>query len=391
MDMTAWKKPMTFRWWLNLLKFKYNRSAMKQLRDLLLGEGQLSPQESMNLLKKQIISPSIKRMNADSLPVQFALYGDQYVPKNQTNLGDVRTRMGSLLEFEIAKAMQECIRELSIEDVFVTYIVANKYPDLAIRSGSGKLGIRFEVKTVQTIAEERAANFDTLIKDVRQDRDYVFLMVWDWIESSVSSEMKTPFIKLWYLFDAYALAQMRDTYWLNNPPGDLGGGRQGYDLCFGVNCKKGKYNEEEGNYGKISRMNFSSVEAYLPERVKDTGTHTAYEEFRIKSLEVGFRDIVLQHMKNGVTNVEITSPNLPFAAVVNYDKGNVLVCGQASLSSPKKLKEEWRTVVSDKKCGYFIQLNTKYNWRIYDSNFAEVIRGDKPILLEEWLDENLSG
>jgi hypothetical protein len=203
-------------------------------------------------LRERLIAPALHILNHEVLPVQFSLFTDDARPTNQRNLGDIRTRMGPLLEYELGKAIVSLLSEETKKKLSLTYVIANQYPDLAIRGFDGSIGVRFEVKAVEIVAEEKAANFDALLKDIRKGTDFVVVLVWEW-QPHKTRPLQCPHVYQIYLFDAYQLALLRDCYWLHNPP-NVGAGRQGYDLCFGVNCTEGKYNEEEGNYERREKM-----------------------------------------------------------------------------------------------------------------------------------------
>ena len=188
------------------------------------------------------------------MPLAVTLFPDDVLPTNQRNLTDVRTRIGILLEYEFAKAVTASLPpEVKEQGVALTYVIANQFPDLAFRGADGQIGVRFEMKAIETIAEEKAANFATLIKDIRKDTDFVVVLLWEWRKHK-SGDKKFPHIDNYFVMDAYQLAQMRDCNWLNNPPSKLQSTRQGFDLTFAVNAKPDSYNKEEGNFGKLMRI-----------------------------------------------------------------------------------------------------------------------------------------
>ncbi len=215
-----------------------------------------SPKDLSAWLREKYFPELKKRFNAEDSRKRFGLYQGEEIPKNERNLTDVRTRLGVLIEFELARLSNEVIKEFGINDLFWSYVVANRFPDLEVRGNDGDRYLRIEVKCLQRIAEEKAANFDTLLKDVDPNTDYVVVCTWDW-ESAKSEVYKwdtVPMIDKIYVFHAYSLLLMRDTYWLNCPPKDLGKGYQGFDIRYAVTCKRGKYAHEQGNYGKLTRI-----------------------------------------------------------------------------------------------------------------------------------------
>lgn len=115
----------------------------------------------------------VDRFNQESSRKRFGLYQNEQIPANERNLTDVRTRMGTLIEFELARISNELLPELGIDDIFWSYVVANRFPDLEIRRNNGDRLLRLEIKCLQCIAEEKSANYDTLKKDIDPNTDFV--------------------------------------------------------------------------------------------------------------------------------------------------------------------------------------------------------------------------
>ena len=64
--------------------------------------------------------------------MQFSLVVSDVVPANQRNLTDVRTRMGVLLEYELGKAITHLLTEEVRKKLSLTYVIANRFPDLVV-------------------------------------------------------------------------------------------------------------------------------------------------------------------------------------------------------------------------------------------------------------------
>ena len=99
--------------------------------------------------------------------------------------------------------------------MFWSYVVANRFPDLEIRENNGNRLLRLEIKCLQCVAEEKSANFDTLIKDINPNTDFVIVCLWDWDNrgNNICQWDSAPKLFKIYVFHAYSLAQLRDTYW----------------------------------------------------------------------------------------------------------------------------------------------------------------------------------
>ena len=251
------------------------------------------PGEVLECLKDDLLPKAVKQMNEHMLPREVQLLPDDklQLPTNQRNLTDFRTRIGTLLEYELAQAINASLpTEVRDAGLVMTYVVANQFPDLAFRTGTGKLGVRFEVKAIQTVAEEKSANFSTLIKDIRKGTDFVVVLLWEWNQHP-TKHLEFPRINAVFVMDAYHLAHMRDCYWLNNPPKSLQSARQGFDLTFAVNAKGNSFNEEEHNLGKLMRIFDPNYESYLPAEVRKSETLQIYYQFTKEATRLGLLQI----------------------------------------------------------------------------------------------------
>lgn len=250
-------------------------------------------------LREQYFPEIMKRFNLEASRKRFGLYRNEQIPSNERNLTDVRTRMGGLIEFELARLSNEILPELGIQDVFFSYVVANRFPDLEIRENNGNRLLRLEVKCLQCVAEEKSANFDTLIKDINKNTDFVIGCLWDW--DSVGNENcrwdSAPKLYKIYVFHAYSLAQLRDSYWLNRPPKKLGKGcYQGFDVRYAVTCAGSTFSKEQGNYGKLMRIwekDFQYRPVQTPELLD---TEAEYLKFQSEAIRAGFEIIAKKQL-----------------------------------------------------------------------------------------------
>lgn len=350
------------------------------IRNLLMGGG--SADERHAFVERKLLLDSVEKMNSEALPDLLPLYDDEKIPTNQRNLTDVRTRMGDLLEYELARSINSLLDARGLTDIRMMYVVANKFPDLAIRNlVSGDLGIRIEVKTVEAVAEEKSANFDTLLKDIRKGTDYVVVMVWEW--TPIAGEKKRiPRVYQVHVFDAYELANLRDTHWLSNPPSDPGEGRQGYDLCYGVNCKHGGYNKEEGNYGKLMRIFRKSDEKWLPDDIKSCATLGKYYSFRQEVIRLGLLQVQSMLASSaGYTALPVNSIPFSVASVLSRGNERILLLGDERMPT----KRDTLLCLEESKCHVAILLNEKFDWRVKDWKWEELAQGRKPAEAAAWL------
>ncbi|GIW90592.1 MAG: hypothetical protein KatS3mg109_1024 [Pirellulaceae bacterium] len=337
----------------------------------------------LHVLRKYLLKNVVCRMNCDLLPYQFALYKDERIPTNQRNLTDVRTRMGVLLEYEFAKAVNHVLDASITRHVILTYVIANRFPDLAFRTRNGGIGVRFEVKAIEAIAEEKSANFDTLIKDIRKGTDFVVVMLWEWTEHR-SHQFRHPVILDMFVMDAYQLAQMRDTYWLNHPPADPGDARQGFDLCFAVNCRAGQYNQEEGNYGKLMRIFDEKCEGYLPDEVRKGSTLQEYYRFKKTTIRVGLERIgqdIAKGFVSGPGELKVCSHDLPVVLIAGKGTRRLLIVGDTNM--PRK--QDVLQLMRSHQVEQVLLLNGKFDWKVRNADWHVIASGRKPASAREWV------
>ena len=294
-----------------------------------------SPIATVNWLRNVYFSEIMDRFNLPDSRKRFALYQGEQIPVNERNLTDVRTRMGVLIEFELARLSNDLLRENNINGIFWSYVVANRFPDLEIRRSDGNRLLRLEIKCLQCIAEEKSANFDTLRKDIDPSADYVIVGLWDW-EKNTADEFSwdsTPMLKKIYVFNAYSLALLRDTYWLNRPPTDLGSGYQGFDIRYAVTCTDGVFSKEQGNYGKLTRI-WKQDFAYPPPESEITqDTITEYLKFQREIIWAGFEILAKNHLIEFVPdNSDLNAVYDNERNIVGYQKGDLLYLLTSSLS-----------------------------------------------------------
>jgi len=257
-------------------------------------------EDVLGWLRGEFLPLVLDHMNTPDVRRRIGLYGGDRIPENERNLTDVRNRVSLVTEYELARIATRILEERSLNALFFSYVVANRFPDLELRNEEGERGIRVEVKCLASTAEEKSANFDTLKKDINPNTDFVVVFLWEWKRDGrvvgpggdrTLGWDRAPYFLRVYCFHAASLAHMRDWYWLNRPPSTPGDGLQGFDLRYGVNCTNGAYNQEEGNYGKLMRM---WVEGFDPAPKRPTfieGTASEYLDFRRDVIEEGFTQI----------------------------------------------------------------------------------------------------
>ena len=342
---------------------------------------------ALQILNEVLVPPAIKRLNEVVLPAQIPIFPDDVTPTNQANLTDVRTRIGTLLEYQFATAVNETLPELIGQSgIGLTHVVANQFPDLAFRSTTGELGIRLEIKAVQSIAEEKAANFYTLIKDIHKDGDFVIAFTWEW-EKPANGTLMYPHIHQFYVMDAYQLAQMRNTYWLDTPPTKhLGTGRQGFDLRYPVTAKAGTFSQEEKNYGKLMRIFHPRKEPLLTGELLESETLRTYYRFKEETRHLGMRRI-LETLSAQCANarVNVVRAAKPIQWLVTDGQYSIGLIGAEKMPTEKSA----RAAMSQMNVANVVAINKDFSWNAYsDGGKDPTASGKKPGPAKSWIRDN---
>jgi hypothetical protein len=348
--------------------------------------GRKNPKDTLDFLSIEFIPAVVAELNEPGTRRRMALYGGDRIPENERNLTDVRNRMSLLIEYKLAWIGNDVLEAHGITDLFWTNVVANRFPDLELRDHQGRRGARVEVKCLQAIAEEKSANFDTLKKDLNPATDYIVVFIWEWFRDQAAIAWdRAPKILRAFVFHASSLAELRDYNWLQNSPSDLGDGFQGFDLRYAVNCRKGKYNEEEGNYGKLLRIWNDEVE-YLPGLNNLlTATITTYREFEDFTVWSGFA--VLAPYLLALSGGSAPEPITIESRTVGYRKGNLAIVFKRRLGSA----DEHRQLIQRLALDRLIVMTDKYQWaelRLTKSRLERFADGRKPKHLALRLSEN---
>ena len=360
---------------------------MKVTVEFLIGNANDS-EEVLEFLEKKLLPCAVDILNMVSLPEAVVLFPGDVLPTNQRNLTDFRTRIGILLEYEFAKAVTESL-DLAMDDqgVTLTYVIANQFPDLAFRTIDGQIGIRFELKAIQTTAEEKSANFSTLIKDIRKDTDFVVVLLWEWSDHE-SRTRQFPYIHRFYVMDAYQLAQIRDCYWLNSPPSNLRSARQGFDLTYAVNARGDAFNKEEGNYGKLMRIFNSDFQNLLPDSIRRGKTLRTYYAFSQEAARLGLRhigqDIAAQSVGHREGTYRLVSDTMPVCYLSTHKENRLLIFGYRSMPT----KQQVMPVMEKHAAHAALLLNEKFQWAIRDKKWEKVEEGKKPAGAKKWVSED---
>lgn len=336
------------------------------------------PLETLSWLKSTFMPTIVTRLASPNIRKRLGIYGGERIPENERNLTDVRNRVSLIFEYELARVATQLLEEAGINDLFWTYVVANRFPDLEVRDDAGNRGLRVEVKCLQSIAEEKSANFDTLIKDIHPLKDFLVVFLWEWAYDATSVQWdRAPQVLKCHVFNCSALAELRDHYWLNKPPSDLGDGLQGFDLRYAVNCRDGVYNEEEGNYGKLLRLWKKDFPHTPPASELSQLTIDDYLRFEKDVFVAGMKSLSYRLLPI-LGGAEDVTP-LPDDKAIGWRAGDSTFFLKSSLKVGRPAL---------KACSptrWFYEFTDKYAWKEFDTadgNWNLIRKGKKPKLLQ---------
>lgn len=333
-------------------------------------------------LNEELLPRAVAIMNRDALPVRLAVFDADRLPTNQRNLTDVRTRVGSLLEWELGLAISAEVAQYVNGQLQLTYVVANRFPDLELRGPDGSRGLRFEIKAVDVEAEEKAANFDTLIKDIRAGSDYVIVLIWE-MHRPPGASLRYPRVGRAVALDAEHLAKMRDFYWLNTPPRGAGSARQGFDLRYPVNCSGDHFSREEGNLGKLMRLFDADFQERLPEDVRLSPTFDMYFQLREQIVARGFMAIA-KRLCTAFHGIHVTSDVVGTRSrlVFERDGRHLVVLGDREKPSRADVRA---MIEAHGPVAAVVAMNAKFQWSAYRDAIGDATLGRKPGEAEEFV------
>jgi hypothetical protein len=333
------------------------------------------PSESLKELNADVLPKAVQRLNAHALPNRMRVFDTDPLPTNQRNLTDFRTRVGNLLEWELANALRDELLIESQGEWRLMNIVANRFPDLEFRSLRGQRGLRLEIKAVDVTAEEKAANFDTLIKDIRAGQDYVVVLVWKW-KRDLTTASRFPFVICAVALEASVLAKIRDSSWLSQPPPSTRKARQGFDIRFAVNCSGDNYNQEEGNLGKLMRLAEASDRPHLLPAACGTDTFREYLGLKDRIIIEGLREMAdILGVAWGGALEGASVANASFRAIYEKAGARIVINGSASMPAYAAAVRCAKDVAN---CVAVVLLNGKFAWRVYRPTGERLGDGQKP-------------
>lgn len=339
--------------------------------------GEADPLEALDWMQNEFLPEVVTILNTTNRRRRLGIYAGERIPENERNLTDVRNRVSLVVEYELASITSQLLEDYNVGNLFCSYVVANRFPDLEVRQFTGARGLRFEVKCLQTIAEEKSANFDTLRKDLHPQTDFVVVFLWEWqYDPTEVTWDRAVYVNRAFVFHASSLALIRDWYWLNRPPEDLGGGLQGFDLRYAVNCRDGRYNEEEGNYGKLLRIWHEGFAYAPPNSPTLCRTIADYLGFKTVAITAGF-DSLAHIFLRGLPGQPAVEPVTVGEQRVGWAAGDVCFLFNSAVGTRARRKK----VLANLTATRVYTMTDKYAWREYElagGELTEVRKDKKP-------------
>jgi hypothetical protein len=337
-------------------------------REFLLGDR--ASLETLDWFRAEFLPALIGEFNRPRMRRHLGLYSGERLPQNERNLTDVRNRVSLIVEYQLAAIGNQLLEKAGMTDLFWAYVVSNRFPDLEIRTSAGVRGLRFEVKCLQSVAEEKSANFDTLKKDIYPATDFLVVFIWEWDPAREDVEWdQAPKLIQSFAFHAASLAELRDYYWLNRPPAGLTGGYQGFDLRYAVNCRAGVYNEEEGNYGKLLRLWTNDTHYHLPMTPLLKRTLDDYSMFAQAVVRSGFETLVTTLLPRaaGATEVAQITNRAGLPAYRAGDTGFILAPGRSDALATE--------IMQTARLNRAYTFGEKYAWTEYRRAGNRIVKG----------------
>ncbi|MFT4912691.1 MAG: hypothetical protein ACI9YM_001270 [Brevundimonas sp.] len=344
--------------------------------------GERPSAETLDWLNDELLPHITEVLNSPKIRGRLGLYNGEVIPTNERNLTDSRNRVSLIYEYLLADVVSDLMADRN-RDEFCAYVVANRFPDLEIRNSKGHRGLRLEVKCLQSTAEEKAANFSTLLKDVDLVKDYLVVFLWEWAYDKAEIEWdRAPLVLEAFAFHAQSLARLRDWYWLNRPSNNQGEAYQGYDLRTAITANNGTYKEEEGNFGKLLRIWNSSTVDKPPMDEVMLKTEKAYDRFLYLALHGGFKQLSHFVLASGVDHHEIR-PLIDDGAVYGFSKGDIWLVLSSAITN-KSLP----ILMNESDISDVFVFSDKYMWkhqRIVDGKLKTITSNEKPKHLAVYL------
>ena len=217
-----------------------------------LGAPERYKEEITSLIRSEIIPLAIEQINISFSPRRLSKQSREIepLPTDQRQLSSYRTRLGMMLEYGLSTEIELIIRSIYGDEFFLTFAVANEFPDFYLRDKDRKPLLKIEMKAVDADSDEQAARFDILIEHLDPHRDFILFIGWKW-EAQTSNNIKweSPKIFTFAFVSAHDLGVVRDARLIAT-----GGKIENGQVLVPSTKRPGTFTIDPGNYGKLWRI-----------------------------------------------------------------------------------------------------------------------------------------
>lgn len=351
-------------------------------------------QELLEHLNNELLPRLVDTINTHVSPQHFGKLSlsAEPIPLNERNLTDTRTRIGVLLEYALAFELHKVLEGGTYSAGF---LVANQFPDITTRHVTDfTQGARLEIKAIQTISEEKAANFSTLIQDISPNQDILCVLVWEWRIKLVGvADVHYPHILGAYAMHAHVIARLRDMVWLalegkyKSPKLiDIAGAL----VPNSQNADEKVMKSEENNLGKLTRM----ISAHNLSNIDDKNFSTLKLDISVKiyykmlkfAYNKGIEEIVERELEEAGIYVDVTWQQAleldNFALMTTIDlAGQMLHIVGNDTGRPLTLSAIDEMMKSMNVGDAMIEINPKFGWLLGKIEAREKNPKSKNILM----------
>lgn len=338
----------------------------------------------MTRITKTILRPlileAVSRINNGVSKTLTARKTSEVPPQDTRHLTDTRTRVSTLLEYSLSYELNHLLVEKEINHT-ISNVLWNVFPDLVVRDTNFDDVAGLEVKALHSAAEEKSANLHTPLPLIRKNRDFIVILVWGWSrQQDEHTDITYPHIHDIGIFDAWLIAKMRDSTWLINNKDRV----KGIDISTPIiNSDDGGYKAEEGNLGKLMRINMSDLTSNdMPSYEAMKSEAIEYESFKRNILLLGLKETVkdISEVLGGAESLVENANELPVTAeeigCFNLpDKKVFFVSGRKSANST------WDVILSTlEENSVIVQLGNKLDWKVIkrSDTWSVTASGKKP-------------
>ena len=136
-------------------------------------------------LNRSLLPAIITRYNSEFGPRYLGRLPNESIPTETRRLSEFRTRLGVLIEYGLGITIDEFLYD-DKEEVYLSFVVNNQYPDFYVRDQNGNILLRIDFKSLHDESAEKSARFELPMAQVRTDDDLIAYVAWQWRRMKLS-------------------------------------------------------------------------------------------------------------------------------------------------------------------------------------------------------------